>query len=161
VSETGGASVPPGLCDSTAKAFGDFMKLGELKVNAKAAEEGAWVNNIPDMGGLRFKVRGANNRDWRKLQARLIESVPRKKRALGRLDPDEQDRINAILLLETGLQEWEGLEADDGKPLPYSKATAKQLLDDPEMIRFREAVMWACMTVAEQEQASADDTTKN
>lgn len=137
------------------------MKLSGLKVNLQALEQGAWVDNIPEMEGLRLKVRGVGNKDWRKLQSRLLDSVPRKKRVGGRLDPDEQDRISTTLLRDTGLVDWDGLEDDDGKPLPYSKETAGKLLADPEMTRFRDGVLWACTMVAEQDAEHIEDAAKN
>ncbi len=137
------------------------MKLGELKVNAKAVEDGAWVENIPDLGGVRLKVRGSNNRDWRRLQQRLIEAVPRKKRVGGRIDPEEQDKITTALLVGAGLLDWEGLEGDDGQPLAYSRKAAQELLENPELMRLRDGVLWACTMVAEQDAASAEETAKN
>lgn len=137
------------------------MKLNDLKVNAKAVEEGAWVDNIPDLAGVRLKVRGANNRDWRRLQQRLIEAVPRKKRVGGRIDPEEQDKITTSLLVGAGLQDWDGLESEDGQPLAFSKKLAQELLENPEFARLRDGAMWACTMVAEQDAAAAEETAKN
>lgn len=136
------------------------MKLSGLKINAKVAEQGAWVDNIPELGEIRLKVRAAGNRDWRRLQAKLIAAVPRKHRVDG-LDPDEQDRINAICILQAGLLDWDHLEGDDGQPLPYSKETASKLLNDPEMVKFRDGAMWACATVAERDAEEAETIAKN
>jgi hypothetical protein len=137
------------------------MKLSDAKIDPARLEEGAWVGNIPELTGLRLRVRGANNKDWRRIQSKLIEGVPRKKRVGGRMDPDEQDRITAILLRETCLLDWDGLEDDDGKPLPYSKEMAGKLLSDPQYAKFREGVMWAASIVAEQTEAEVEDDAKN
>lgn len=136
------------------------MKLSGLKINAKVAEEGAWVDNIPELGTLRLKVRGAGNKDWRRLSTKLIAAVPRKHRVDG-LDPDEQDRINAILIRDTGLLDWDNLEGDDGNPIPYSKDMAQKLLTDPDTVKFREGAMWACATVAERQADDVEATAKN
>lgn len=137
------------------------MKVSGLKVNVEALEQGAWVDNIPEMEGLRLKVRGIGNKDWRKLQARLFDSVPRKKRIGGRLDPDEQDRITTTCLRECGLVDWDGLENEDGSALPYSKEMAGKLLADPEMAKFRDGVLWACSIVADQDAEYVKDAAKN
>jgi len=137
------------------------MRLKDVKVDIEKVEQGAWVENIPELEGLRVKVRGANNKDWRKLQARLIQSIPRPKRIAGQIDPDELDRINGRLLLETCLLDWSGLEGDDGKPLPYSKETAKDLLNDPQYARFRDGVLWAANIVGEQNETEVKDVVKN
>ena len=125
------------------------MKMSELSVDVDRQENGAWVDDIPEMEGLRLKVRGSNNADWRRLQARLVDAVPRKKRMGGRLDPDEQDRIMSSCLLNCCLLDWDGLEDSDNKPIPYSKDMAKQLLTEPQYRRFRDGVVWAASVVAE------------
>jgi hypothetical protein len=125
------------------------MKMSELAVDADRQENGAWVDDIPEVQGLRLKVRGSNNADWRRLQAKLMDAVPRKKKLGGRIDPDEQDRILSSCLLSTCLLDWDGLEDDDGKPLPYSKTMAQKLLTEPEYRRFRDSVLWAASIVAE------------
>jgi hypothetical protein len=137
------------------------MKLSDITVDAERLEKGAWVDNIPDMEGLRLKVRGANNVDWRRLQSRLLDAVPRKKRLGGRLDPDEQDRITASCLLNTCLMDWDGLEGDDGNPLPYSKEWADKLIKEPEYRRFRDAVIWAASIVAEENNIDHQDAVGN
>jgi hypothetical protein len=135
------------------------MKLNDAKIDAVKFEQGAWVGEkydtpIPEMGDLCLKVRGINNADWRRLQQKLYEAVPRSKRIGGRIDPDEMDRITTSCLLSACLIAWENVEGDDGQPLEYSKPAATKILNDPEMRRFREAVVWAANVVGEQ---SAED----
>lgn len=135
------------------------MKLE--KIDIEKLEQGAWVGDLPEMGGLRLKTRGSNNRDWRKLQSKLIAAVPRQKR-IGSLDPDEFDRITAILLRDTALLDWEGLENVDGTPLPYSKEQAYEYLTNPEYGRkFLAAAIYAADMVAEQREEDAEQDAKN
>jgi hypothetical protein len=122
------------------------MKISELEVDQKIVEEGHWVSNIPELTGVRLKVRGSNNKDWRRMAQRLINAVPRKLRANGMLDPDEADKISATILLNTGLLDWEGIENDDGTPIPYDKKKAAQYLTGE---RFRAGVQFACDQVAQ------------
>ena len=121
------------------------MKISELEVDQKVIEEGKWVSNIPELTGVRLKVRGSNNKDWRRMAQRLINAEPRKNRING-LDPDAADRISATILLQTGLLDWEGIEADDGSPIPYDKKKAAQYLTGE---RFRAGVQFACDQVAQ------------
>src|SRR5689334_10365762 len=117
------------------------MKLSEQKTDVATIEQGAWVGEkygtpIPEMGDLCLKVRGLNNIDYRKLQQRLIDAVPRKQRIGGRLSPEQQDRIVGICLREACLLDWENVEGDgeigeDGKPVAYDKKLAGILLSDP------------------------------
>jgi hypothetical protein len=135
------------------------MKIDTIDVDA--LENGDWVDNIPEMGALRLKTRGANNKAWRRMQAKLIAAVPRSKR-VGTLDPDESDRITAILLRETALLDWDGLEGPDGKPLPFSKEQANEYLTNPKYGgRFRDAALYAANIVAEQKQEEIEDDSKN
>jgi hypothetical protein len=122
------------------------MKISELEVDKTIIEEGRWVSNIPELTGVRLKVRGAGNRDWRRLAQRLINAVPRKNRVNGLLDPEESDRISATILLMTGLLDWEGIEDDAGNPIPYDKKKAEQYLS---IERFRSGVQFACDQVAQ------------
>jgi hypothetical protein len=126
------------------------MKLSDIATDSERTEKGAWVEDVPELEGLKLCVRGINNSDWRRLQTKLIESVPRKKRATGRLDPDEADRIQSTCLLQTVLLDWDGLENDDGTAIAYDKETARKLLFDPAYRKFRDAVVWAATVVADQ-----------
>jgi len=137
------------------------MKLNDVAVDLNRIENGTWIDDVADMPGLRIKVRGASNHDWRKLQAKLIQNVPRKKRLGGNIDMDEAERINNRLLLECGLIDWEGLEGDDGKPLPFTRENAEMLLNDPQYRRFRDAVSNACNLVGEQSKQDAEDAAGN
>jgi hypothetical protein len=125
------------------------MKLSDIALDSERQEKGAWVGDIPELEGIKLLVRGVNNSDWRRLQAKLIEAIPRKKR-VGRMDVDEQDRIQSTCLHSACLLDWEGLEDEEGKPIPYSKDLAHKLLFDPEYRKFRDAVVWAATFVAEQ-----------
>lgn len=141
------------------------MKLSASKIDPVKQEEGAWVGEkygtpIPEMGELCLKVRGANNKSWRKLQGTLIRAVPRSRRTSG-LEPDDEDRINAALLRDTSLLDWSGIEDEAGKPLPFSKAQAFEYLTNPEHIRFREGALWAANIVAEQGQTEIEEDAKN
>lgn len=147
------------------------MKLSQAVVNVAAQEQGAWVGEkygtpIPELGDLCLKVRGLGNADFRKLQNRLVDAVPRKKRIGGRVAPDEQDRITVICLRDCCLLDWENVEGDGvvgevGKPVPYDKKAADMLLSDPRYSRFRDGVLWATGVVGDTEAAEHDDNVKN
>jgi hypothetical protein len=54
------------------------MKLSAIKVDSKLAEQGDWVDGIPDLPGIRIKARGTNNTDYRILEAKLVREIPRR-----------------------------------------------------------------------------------
>lgn len=137
------------------------MKLGEIKIDVTKQEQGAWVDNVPEMDGVRFKVRGINNVAYRKLQNQLFQSLPRRKRVNGQIDVEDQDRITATCILNTVLDDWEGFLDEEGKSVPYSKERAREFLFDPQWRRIREAIIWAATVVGEQEAAENEEIAKN
>lgn len=126
------------------------MKLSALKIDAEKLEQGAWVGNIPELEGVRFKVRGLGNTDFKRLQNRLIMAIPRKNRRNG-LSVEDQTRIESRCVVDTILLDWDGLEDDDGRAMPFSKELAADLLADPDMARLREGILYAAAIVAEQD----------
>jgi len=138
------------------------MRLSEIKRDLNATEQGAWVGAkydtpIPGMGDLNLKVRGDNNADWRRLQAKLIAALPHSKRING-LSPEDNDRITGECLKRACLLDWDGVEDDEGKPVEYSPEQAATIIDDPRYAEFRLAVLWAASLVGKQlvEQLKAD-----
>lgn len=127
------------------------MKISSIKQDPKKVETGIWIGDIPDFEGVRLKVRPANNPDFRQLYSQLVETTPRHLKRGGQVrDYDTKVAINARCLADTVLLDWEGFQDDEGNPLSYQPELAKQLLLDPEMVAFRDAVSW-CANVAEEE----------
>jgi hypothetical protein len=56
------------------------MKLSAMKIDPALIEQGDWVENIPDLPGIRIKARGTNNSDYRALEAKLVREIPRAER---------------------------------------------------------------------------------
>ena len=137
------------------------MKLDELKIDTDKLEKGDWVENIPELEGLRLKVRGVNNKAYRKMERQLLETLPRSKRRYGRLNIEDQDRITTQCLLNSCLDDWDGLFNDNGTAIPYTREMAQQLLTEPEYRRFRDAVLWAANVVVEDQATDEDDIAKN
>lgn len=137
------------------------MKLSQHVIDPVKLEDGDWVENIPEMGDLRLKVKGARNKAWERMQRVLLDAVPRKLKVGGRVDQAEQDRITSILLRDACLLDWGKLEGDDGTLIPYSKEMANTLLTDPQYRNFRDAVAWAGNIVAEQGSAAVEEIAKN
>lgn len=121
------------------------MKISDIAVDENVTEEGGWVSSIPELEGVRLKCRGAGNKDWRRQAQVLINAVPRRKR-MPNLDPEESDRINATLILNHGLLDWDGIEDDDGNPVPYDKKKAAEYLKHKA---FRDGAIYACGLVAD------------
>ena len=92
---------------------------------SEAAEAGAWMDVYHPNGGLidgfRLHLRGTDGATFRKQMSRLAEKYQNKRK----LSP-EQAVEKACELLAALTIGWEGLE-EDGKPLKYSFAAAKDL----------------------------------
>lgn len=136
------------------------MKLNDVKVDSNRIEAGAWIDELSECPGLRLRVRGQGNKEWRKLQTKLLDAVPRKKR-VNRLDYDEGERITNLLLLNTALLDWDGLQDNDGNAIPYSRDMAEQLLTDPDYRKFRDAVLTASSLVGENTEEDIRDASGN
>ena len=138
------------------------MKLGSIKTDLAKVEHGMWIDNIPDMGDLRLKVRPIGNPDYRRLYGQLVEATPRSQKRGGQItDFAVRQDIAARALADTVLLGWDGLEGDDGKPLPYSADKAKELLLDPQFGAFRDAVTWAATVAGEEATGSAEANAGN
>lgn len=136
------------------------MKLNEMTIDANRVEQGAWVDDIPEMGDLRLKVRGFGNSDFRKMQGRLYDAEPRQNKVGGRLAPERQDFITARCMLHTILIDWDNVEDANGK-VPYSRELAETMLTDPKYRRFRDAVSYAATVVAETSELDQKDSSGN
>lgn len=138
------------------------MKLGSLKTDLAKVEQGMWIDNIPDMGNLRLKVRPIGNPDYRRVYGQLADSTPRDKKRGGLVvDFDSRQQIAGRALADTILLDWDNLEGDDGQALSYDVALAKKLLLDPEMVAFRDAVSWAATVAQEQSVGTAEANAGN
>ena len=135
------------------------MKLSKIAVDADAIENGRWVGDLPGLPGVELRVRGFNNADYRNLQTKKLRSITPAQRAGVSLELS--DEMTNDLLVETILLDWRGIEDDDGSPLAYSKERAREMLADPRMRRFRDAVLFAADIVGELEVAAIEDDAKN
>jgi hypothetical protein len=137
------------------------MKLSQVTIDASAHEQGQWIDDIPEMGDLRLRVRGIGNADWKRHASKLASAIPREKKRGGIIDPEAQDSIATTCLINACLIDWDGLTDDDDKPIAYSKAKAKELLEDPALRRFRDAVLWAANMAGDSTAAKKEDVAGN
>lgn len=119
------------------------MDIQSLKKNSAAIAEGQWIDDIPNMGDLRLKVRGASSTYVVGVRARKQRAVPRNERMRdGSLTPETTIRIETEVLHEAVLLDWDGL-TDGGKPVKYDQTLAREWLTNPDFRDFADAVVWA------------------
>lgn len=134
------------------------MKLSAFEVNPARVDDGAWVKSIPGAPGLRLLVRGINSLACEKARARVRAEIYLEKR--GNLDDADLRRIEDAALAEA-LLGWEGLEDDDGTPIPYSRDLAVSLTGDRRYMEMREAVDFAARIVGRASADFVEDAAKN
>jgi hypothetical protein len=137
------------------------MKLSNAAIDVDRQEKGDWVDDIPEMGDLRLKVRGLNNGEYRALEQKLIQALPRAARLRGQIGAADRERIQDQCLLDTVLIDWDRLTDDDGNAIAYDRDLAGRLLSDPAYARFRGAVIWAAAIVADGDAAEEAEIAKN
>ncbi|HLL28582.1 MAG TPA: hypothetical protein VKT73_13140 [Xanthobacteraceae bacterium] len=130
------------------------MRITDIKIDSNAIEHGDWVD-APFIPGLRLKVRGIGNSDYKALAV--------KQAALsGFQKTDEIEEANlSEQLIETILVDWDGLEDDDGKPIPYSKDKAREYILDPDLRAFRWSVNAAATAILSKKKATQEQVAKN
>jgi hypothetical protein len=137
------------------------MKLSATRVDSALIEQGDWVENIPDLPGIRIKARGTNNAAYRLLEGRLVREIPRTQRAEG-VSPEDQDRIAGRLLLETVVLDIDGItEEDEVTPVKYTRELGAQLFLDPDYRVWAAGAAYAGSVVAQRRKTTAEAETKN
>ncbi len=135
------------------------MKLNDLKIDSSAKEEGAW-HRYDDLG-LRFKVRGEGSLPWLVAQERIARQISIENSVRGVLPIELRQKLDREVVIEAGLLDWDGLENDEGEPLPFSKDKAVELLNDPDFDTLLQLIRGACRAVAVSQADITEDAAKN
>jgi len=125
------------------------MKMSDIAIDPEKLEHGAWVGDIPELGDIELRVRGMGCAEFRKLQSKLIEAIPRKRRLKGKLRQEDNDDVMDACLHRVILLDWRGIEGENGTPQPYDRDLALRWIKEPRFRKFREGIIWAAATVAE------------
>lgn len=138
------------------------MKLSTLKVDSSKIETGIEIDKIPQMEGVTLTARGAENKDWRDLRAKLIAEVnPADVLKNGNIRPSILDMILTECLIQAGIVGWSGIEDDEGKPVKFSQKQLRVILENPDYADFRGACYYACVEVNNRARAVGEADAKN
>lgn len=137
------------------------MDIQKIKKDAALITEGQWIGDIPGMGDLRLRVRGASSPRVVAVRARKQRAVPRDERQRdGSLSIETTIRIETEVLHEAVLLEWDGL-TDGGEPVKYDADQALEWLTNPDFRDFADAVVWASSVADRGVVDQKEKTTKN
>lgn len=128
------------------------MKIDQIKAVTHKIEQGAWVDELPNLPGVAVKTRGTFNSD----HSRLLNKLRSQHTPEQLLTDEVQDAIELRVLHETILIDWAGIE-----DATYDPGVALKILSDPDLAVFRRAVAYAGNVVAREGRASLERDTKN
>jgi hypothetical protein len=137
------------------------MDIGNLGKKANL-NDGEWVDDIPNMEGVRFKVRSTNYKPFRVATAGFARRSGKKLRT-------DEGVVNFSIgagkaLAEHILLDWDGVTSG-GKPLKYDPKKAMEILtaDDDFGIgnAYRTAVEWAGDNIADRIAETAKEAAGN
>jgi hypothetical protein len=134
------------------------MDLNRFKTDTALEDEGVWTT-VDAASGAELRIARIGNRRYRETMARRLKPYRRALRA-GTLDDVVTERITAEVLAETVLLDWRALERG-GKPLPYSRETARELLLDPAYRDFRDLVVELAGELDLYRERDLEDAEKN
>jgi hypothetical protein len=116
-----------------------MVKLSAIKSDPELEREGVWQDYEL---GIRVKVARMGNQAFdecvRKLSEPHLSGFRRNK-----LPSEVLERITKQAVARHILLGWEGIDGEDGKPLPYSEETALEILNDPALADFYKFVLLA------------------
>ncbi len=112
------------------------MDLSRFKTDQKRCVEGVWVALDEE---TEIKIARYNNPQFRELMQKKLAPYKTLVRA-NRLGEDLAEKIMVEAYVETILLDWKNLLVD-GQKVPYSKETAKKILQDSKYSDFRELVV--------------------
>lgn len=132
------------------------LDLADKPVNVN---EGEWVGNLPDLPGVRLRVRSNSFKQFDTEHGALIRSMGKNFRNEINKAPYQEGL--GRLLAKYILLDWENAVKRDGVSQPYDKELATDLLtrvDERGIGKlFREAVGYASQTVADRHRGLVDE----
>lgn len=126
-------------------------------VDKEKAQNGVWQ----ELGGIRLLIAHIGNQQYRN-KIESLTSGKRGKIRRGTAQLSEYESINRRAVAETVLLDWENLQDDNGKDIPYSIQKVVQLFD--EFPQFYEDVMELASNLRfyqEEEEAAAKEQLGN
>ena len=107
-------------------------------VNEATAKDTAFIKCFPDDSGVYARVLTETELDTLRVKSRTFNGNEKR-------TPELMDRRFKILHLQRALSGWEGLEFEDGSPIPFSKEMIKELWEvNPNLM----GIIFSCVSSA-------------
>ncbi len=131
-----------------------MAKLSQIKERNSKIEKGAWVSDLPNLGGLGIsvKVRGYGNTAHMRAIADEYGDLSKEQRE----NPELRTEIDGRIIAKTILLDWAGI--DDMK---YTPENVKKVMTDPDLTLLRAGIDWASKTVSENGRDKLEADAKN
>lgn len=133
------------------------IKLGSLRADLKRENDGDWVD-IPELPGLRLKVRGAAFGPYQAAKS-IVEGKWVRKFGRKPVPVEMALEENGRLYAQHIVVDWDGLVDDDGAPVPVNQAG--DILTDPAFRELHEHIRYAMGEVSRTEAEFVEDAGKN
>ena len=105
-------------------------------VNDATAKDTAFIKCFPDDSGVYARVLTETELDTLRVKSRTFNGNEKR-------TPELMDRRFKILHLQRALSGWEGLEFEDGSPIPFSKEMIKELWEvNPNLM----GIIYSCVS---------------
>lgn len=129
------------------------VKLSSLRADLRRENDGDWVD-IPDLPGVRLKVRGAVYGPYQRAKS-MVEGKWVRRYGREPVPVEVMHRENGRLYAEHIVLGWEGFDET------YSEEAALEALTDPAFRVLHDHVRYAMTRVAETETEFIEDAAKN
>ena len=133
------------------------IRMNSIAADLQRENQGDWVDIPPELfadgDGVLLKVRAFSYQPYQIARNKIVQKWSR---SYGRepIPLDVAFKADGKLYADFILLDWKGLDGDDGKPMPYTKEMAEDLLTNPEFRIFQNAVQYAAgkiMLIAAEE----------
>jgi hypothetical protein len=126
-----------------------MLKLSELAVDVDAIDNGVWVDEIPDLPGVRFLVRGSEYEPYKKALASFHTKSDIMKSRRGRLAQLQDQNVDtekfvafmSAKVAEHLLLGWDGLDVG------ITPELALEVMTDRKWVNLKRGVMFAVEAV--------------
>jgi hypothetical protein len=134
-----------------------MAKLSKAAGDPALIKDGVWVEHEL---GFKFKIRRMPNPEYNRMRQRLMQPLLRKSRRRT-VDLDATEMILKKCVAHTVLVDWDEVDDDNDKPIPFSHEEAERLLIDPSFQDLYDFLLEEAQDLANFTAEAREDEAKN